>query len=141
MGVLLIEYALYKTRGPRKVVEERDSKYPAFRRTDVQYWTRPRLYRAVPILLPRFILSLTLLITYVFIVKITLIGNKKGQPNPRWKVLIFKYTAIWFSRAAGMAAAGLFIIRHERVKIDYSKYLGPDWKASYNGASTYLSNH
>lgn len=141
LGIALIEYALHKTRGPRKVVEERDSKYPAFRRTDVQYWTRARLYRAAPYIFPRIIISIILPIIYVLIVKITLIGNKRGEPNPVWKTKIFKYTAIWFSRAAGMVAAGLFKITHERVKVDYSKYLGPDWQPTYTGASTYVSNH
>ena len=28
-----------------------------------------------------------------------------------------------------------------RVKVDYSKWLGPDWKPTYEGASMLISNH
>ena len=44
IGILLCEFALYKTRAVRHVVEERDSKYPAFRRNDVKNWSRPVFY-------------------------------------------------------------------------------------------------
>jgi hypothetical protein len=43
-GIICVEYALLKTKPVRKVSEERDSKYPAFRRYDVQKWHRPILY-------------------------------------------------------------------------------------------------
>ncbi len=35
IGVIFIEFALYKTKAVRNVKEERDGKYPQFRRTDV----------------------------------------------------------------------------------------------------------
>jgi hypothetical protein len=38
IGILLIEYAFKKTRSVRNVKEERDGKYPAFRRWDVKLW-------------------------------------------------------------------------------------------------------
>lgn len=28
-----------------------------------------------------------------------------------------------------------------RPKVDYSKWLGPDWKPTYEGATIYISNH
>ena len=37
--------------------------------------------------------------------------------------------------------AGLVYIRIEKPEIDYSEYLGPDWKKTYKGESTILINH
>jgi len=37
--------------------------------------------------------------------------------------------------------AGIVWIKTERPQIDYKKYLGPDWKPKYNGASTLVFNH
>lgn len=34
-----------------------------------------------------------------------------------------------------------FTIRYNKVDVDYSQYLGPDWEKKYNGASTLVSNH
>jgi hypothetical protein len=31
--------------------------------------------------------------------------------------------------------------KYYRPPADYSKYLGPDWKAEYSGASTIVTNH
>lgn len=39
---------------------------------------------------------------------------------------------------------GIVWIKHERVRYDYSKWLGPDWKvenAKFNGAGTIVANH
>lgn len=44
IGILLVEFAYIKTKAVRHVDEARDSKYPAFRRTDIHLWSRPRLY-------------------------------------------------------------------------------------------------
>lgn len=59
IGILMIEYALFKTRPHRRVDEARDSKYPAFRRTDVHLWSRPLLYAAAPFTLIRTILGMS----------------------------------------------------------------------------------
>ncbi len=45
----------------------------------------------------------------------------------------------------GMLAYGVIWISKKRVFVDYSKWLGPDWKfnpeTSYKGAGTFVSNH
>jgi 1-acyl-sn-glycerol-3-phosphate acyltransferase len=41
-------------------------------------------------------------------------------------------------------SAGLIWIKKNKVKKDYSKWLGPEWKienAQFEGASTYVMNH
>ena len=36
---------------------------------------------------------------------------------------------------------GYYWIETEYVKADYKKYLGPDWKPTYEGSGTIVSNH
>ncbi len=79
VGLLMVEYALFKTRAVRKVDEARDGKYSAFRRTDVQKWKRSRLYIAAPFILPRFFFCLMLLCIHLPFCKLVLsIGVKRG---------------------------------------------------------------
>jgi lysophosphatidylcholine acyltransferase/lyso-PAF acetyltransferase len=35
----------------------------------------------------------------------------------------------------------MWVKYEEDTNIDYSEYLGPDWKAEWDGAPTYISNH
>lgn len=93
LGILLIEYALFKCRQPMKVVEERDSKYSAFRRYDVKQWKRWRLYLGAPFLLTRFLISLCCPLLLYLSVKIVLIGHKTGNPIPKNKQNILKKAA------------------------------------------------
>lgn len=45
----------------------------------------------------------------------------------------------------GMLAYGVIWISKKTVFVDYTKWLGPDWKfnpeTSYKGAGTFVSNH
>lgn len=36
---------------------------------------------------------------------------------------------------------GIYSINWEKPDIDYKKWLGPDWKPSYENAGTIISNH
>jgi len=36
---------------------------------------------------------------------------------------------------------GIYSWTTRRPKVDYSKWLGPDWKPTYEGASMLISNH
>ncbi len=40
-----------------------------------------------------------------------------------------------------IAGPGLFYYKRLRPNVDYSKYLGPDWKPSYATPSTVVCNH
>jgi hypothetical protein len=141
LGVLLIEYALFKVRVPRHIKEERDSKFPAFRRTDAKYWTRPRLYLAAPILFPRFMLTISIPIVWAILTYILLIGQKRGVPKPAWKTLVFNHLTRIVSKLVLYCGCGMFYYKFEEVNKDYSKYLGPDYKPNLIRASSYVCNH
>ena len=49
--------------------------------------------------------------------------------------------AKYMSRVMVMVSGGLFFYKHDRINKDYTKYLGPDWKPTFEGASSYVSNH
>jgi hypothetical protein len=74
IGILLVEYALSKTKAVRNVDEARDSKFPAFRRTDVHLWSRPRLYLGSFMILPKFMMALIVTFTYFLFAKVVMIG-------------------------------------------------------------------
>lgn len=86
LGILMIEYALFKTKAVRKVNEERDSKYPAFRRWDAPLWSRPRLYLMAPFTFPRFAICVLQFVYELPLCKLMFVigGNKPGQPLARW---------------------------------------------------------
>ena len=78
VGILLLEYALYKTKAVRKVDESRDSKYPAFRRWDVKKWNRPTFYLGIIplftctgafLILPKALITLFNIIIFVLYAK------------------------------------------------------------------------
>jgi hypothetical protein len=84
LGIISVEYALHKNKVLRKVDENRDSKFPAYRRTDVHLWWRPLLYLGCWMTLPKLILLggfLPILGTYI---RVVLIGNKKGTHFKKW---------------------------------------------------------
>lgn len=90
IGILLIEYSLYKVKEPWNIKEERDSKYPAFRRYDAVHWKRWRLYLASPFVLTRVVLSLQVPISMYIFIKIVLCGHKKPDNASPVKQLLIK---------------------------------------------------
>jgi 1-acyl-sn-glycerol-3-phosphate acyltransferase len=75
IGVIFIEYALMKTKAVRNVNEERDSKYPSFRRTDVKKWSRLRFYAMAPLLPWRMLGAIVCLVSLLVVSKILFIFN------------------------------------------------------------------
>ena len=88
LGILMIEYALKKNKPLRKVDEARDSKFPAFRRTDVHLWYRPLLYLGAWMTLPKLLILggiLPILGSYIWII---LICKKKGAALKKWQRIV-----------------------------------------------------
>ena len=141
LGIVFIEYALKKTKSVRKVDEARDSKFSAFRRWDVSMWSRPRLYLAAPLVPFRFFTAIGLVALHLPITKLVLLIGGPKTPLRPWQRVFLKYLTIFVARATLFVGAFLFYYKHERPKADYKKYLGPEWKPVYEGASTVVANH
>jgi hypothetical protein len=70
LGFLSFEWAWASVKSIRKVDEERDSKYPAFRRWDVNKWKKWKFYFGAMTLMPiRLFCSIILLIICYILVK------------------------------------------------------------------------
>jgi hypothetical protein len=67
LGIVLLEWAWVSTANLRVVDEDRDSKYPSRRRSDVNYVQKWKLYPgAVTFLFPRvFMFAFSLIFIYV----------------------------------------------------------------------------
>ena len=69
-----------------------------------------------------------------------MIGHVPGQPLHPIRRVLTKVPGQYLPRFL-IFVSQLYWIRVERPEVDYSKYLGPDWSPTYEGASTYVVNH
>ena len=67
-------------------------------------------------------------------------GQDKNVPlHPiRYRLMI---PLIGFFCRLFLISQGVIFFKKIRPTIDYSKWLGPDWKPSYDGAGIYVANH
>lgn len=66
--------------------------------------------------------------------------------DPRHKISGIRFTLVkmgnyLFPRIFLLAAGNIIWVQDEKVEMCYKKYLGPDWKADYDEASTVVNNH
>ena len=60
---------------------------------------------------------------------------------PQWKKSFLKYVTVFVARMAILFGAGMFRYKQQRPKVNYEKYLGPEWTPSYVSPSTIVCNH
>ena len=91
--------------------------------------------------LPRYVGLYVCAFTCLFLTKMIVLGqdiNKPVGPTRRW--LVIKVTA--FLMRIFLLLYGICRWKARRAsKVDYSKWLGPDWKPKYDGAGMFVSNH
>mmetsp|Transcript_11024 Transcript_11024/g.18428 ORF Transcript_11024/g.18428 Transcript_11024/m.18428 type:complete len:272 (+) Transcript_11024:24-839(+) len=144
IGLIAIEYAFKRVRRMIKVDEDRDSKFPAFRRLDAKKWSRWKFYPGALLTMPsRLILLILSGIVLALISVLLTLGHdfKKGPTKGCRKASVgFFYTTMaWIF----CFICGLFT-RKEKVDFDYSYYLGKDYKEGYRDVkktSTIICNH
>ena len=89
-------------------------------------------------LVPKLLITAVLLLCTSIYAKIVTTGA--SWPYPKWRLaLIWPFYAL-IARIE-LFFAGVFWIKYEKVKYDYSKYLGPDWKPSFKNPTTIIFNH
>lgn len=145
-GILVFEWVYSKIdRRFTDGNEERDGKFPVFRRTDVQKWSRFSFYPGAFFFLPlRMALAILDLLMICLVLKVLTCGHdfsKGSMKNGLRKSLVtnvVKYNAyIW------VLVCGHFT-QFEKVDADYSEYLGPDYKNQYREVAqipTMICNH
>ena len=131
---------VYKFGGRKPIVGPKD-KFRPFNRTDTQEWSYVWSLFTHLLVWPRVILSyvivvnLGMLLSWVFS-----IGYDRRTKPSQWRRAIWNFILTSSARAS-IFVYGCFWITTKRVNYDYSKYLGPDHKHSFEGAPTVVLNH
>ena len=144
VNIVLIEFlVLRKLKNIIKGDEARDGKYSAFRRTDVKWMTRKWLYPTCHFALFKFVATFAIIFSTALLIKILAIGKKPGEPLRGIRYKIGYWIMRFTGRVTMFGAAGCVWISSYRPKVDYRKYLGPDWEPDYDTkrTSTIVSNH
>ena len=142
-GAGFFELAWFVGQRFRDGDDERDDLFPAFRRTDVKNWYRLKFYPfAVTVFWLRTFMALGSFCFCCVCIKFVLFGHDFRKPltGTRRKVKEFLY---WFFMNVLMLAAFMPVFnRHE--EMDYSEYLGPDYKKTQKvpkTVPTFIANH
>lgn len=129
IGILGLEFAWSRTKRMRSIDEARDSQFPAFRRTDVTKWARWKFYPGAMLVMPARLILIFINITFLTLfVSLFSIGHnyKKGPMNNgcrKWMIqFAYQFTCSFILIMAGMRTESKYL------NIDYSYYLGPDYK-------------
>lgn len=145
LGLAMFEWAWIKMRPFYKVNEERDSKYPAYRRFDAKNWRKWKFYPGALTILPIRFISCVLAMIIVFIgLKVITIGSRyqRGKSLTGWRFTVasglFRFWGFCWSFSAGVLTSSKVV-----KDLDYRKYLGPDYKKDKHPdhVSTLILNH
>jgi hypothetical protein len=148
IAILLVEFALHGTKPVWEQNQERDQKYPMFRRYDLKNWTRINLYPpAVLLMFPRLVFFA--LPTYVMIMVFGGLLNLGADPSkeyPAWRRFGYRMLSGAFSFGMQSVIGCHFTRDHVSPdRVDYSEYLGPNWKNELKErkkpAPTIIMNH
>ena len=145
IGIAIFEYAYWLSRRIRDGDEDRDSKFPAMRRTDTRKWRRWKFWPFAMTLLPLRIFTL-LYMAIIIVLKFKFLGcghdfNKGPLKAGFLKSFLYKWVRL--SDYLLLANCGFFCNK-KNLDVDYTKYLGPDYKETkrpVKKASTIISNH
>ncbi len=72
--------------------------------------------------------------------RLVLIGHTEGVPLKKWQRFALRYASMFTSRVLMLGATVVWVSK-KKLKYDYSKYLGPDWKMTFDNPSTIVENH
>jgi hypothetical protein len=133
MGLVWLEFALWRSKRFRSVPEELDSQFPAWRRLDAKNWNRFLMYPgAMTVLIPKCIFMLLCVLVVAINCRAMLICHDLNKPIVGMRKLLLRMMFWVVIRA--MAFFSFFCwVSHDFYdvddpRVDYSKYLGPAWK-------------
>jgi len=144
VNILMIEYlVIRKFKVIIDVNEARDSKYPAFRRTDIVWINRVWLYMTCHLSVIRVILPFASLLICGMMNKLIVIGLKPGEPITGLRYKLMRFWCAWSSYVVLFSAGGAAWVSVKRPKVCYKKYLGDDWVGDYDKSTCgcVVSNH
>lgn len=144
VNIILIEFTLIQQlKYLKDNNEERDQKYSAFRRTDLQWVTRSWLYLACPFALIRLLYAFAQIFVCSVICKILVWNLNEDEPIVGIRYMLIRAVQWFTSRIVFLLSCSIVWISYPRPKVCYKKYLGDDWVANYNSdkVGTVITNH
>ena len=144
VNVLLIEFlCIRKIKPIINVDEQRDAKYQAFRRLDVQWFTRPWLYMTCHMFIIKLLLGFGQLCICAIISNLMAIGLTKVDPIRGVRYFVMRVTLWWTATVVLFCACSNIWTYTKYSPICYKKYLGPDWEPDFNwrNAGAIIANH
>lgn len=115
-------------------------KYHPFTRDDMDrislFWSFP-FYSSFII---RFLFGWFNILIAAAVCSLAVVGAGDLRNLSSWRYKIIK-TTVQFYSFIGLKLAGYTSMDSKEVYIDYSSFLGPEWKPEYEGASTLVSKH
>jgi 1-acyl-sn-glycerol-3-phosphate acyltransferase len=118
--------------------EERDRKYEPFARIDYKYWSYSLSLVSHFLFWPRFVIGWGFFFFGCLGSAFWCIGADPFN-LPKWRIEAVRYTC-FISSYCALPLQGYLPFK-KRVDYDYSKYLGKDWKKTYDGAGIFVQNH
>lgn len=144
LNILIVEFlAIRKLKNVINVDEARDSKYPAFRRYDTKWFNRFWLYLCCHLVLFKIIVTFAVIFSCTILCNLFVIGLEPEVPIRGFRYALIR-VLFWFTaRFVMLTSVGCVWVFEERPFVDYSKYLGPNWKPDYNSetVSCVVSTH
>lgn len=146
----MLEYAISlmeAMRVTKKEHRERDEKFKEFTRDDLDFifnpMSRPVMYCMIPFLVLRWTICGIAWVYMAIVIAVVGLFYKKGQPYDPVSYFIVKWSFKIVCRI-NLLMLGCWYLDYRKHFVDYSKYLGPDWKkekATYGKSGIVCSNH
>ena len=132
-------YTIWHNKRLRPDPKRDEERFKPFVRSDYDNFSYTRCLWTHFCFLPRFIMHLGIMFFAVGMTKLICIGVSIDNLDDTRKNLILKLSCfcMWLF---GPLFGCIWYSTH-RPKGDDSKWLGPDWKPHYDGATMYISNH
>lgn len=100
-----------------------------------------KLYIVSVFILPRFLIYLLFCAILAFSIRILMIHADKSKPISGWRKVIVRFLGRTITRS-GLFVQSFMWINHKNDTIDYSKWLGPDYKTQkIERPPIIISNH
>ena len=123
--------------------EELNKKYWPWHRWDVENWKAYRIALDNFLFLGpiRFGVAWCVVFSFTTLILIVMIGQNKTKPLSKWREHLLRNAIKPFARLHMLMCGVTWIKYSRRRDVSYEKYLGPDWKPSFEGAGLQVANH
>ena len=144
INILAMEFLVCrKIKNVLKKDEERDSRFPAFRRHDIQWLNRPWLFMTCQFMLAKIFYGFFILLLLAITSSICARGLGDNEPMTGWKYKLNRFVSWFAGWQTNFSGGGGFWAFNERPIVSYKKFLGDDWVADYDTTrcGSIITNH